>query len=246
MKLGKKTIIVIILSAVGVIGFLAIFGTTGDKTALAVGSIVMFMVGLILIATDDTFDTKIKDGDTEPSPNTPQKQPAHSTAEECSQSSPVSVDHSVSASTPQGNKKTYKFTGMEHRLDNLLSLSCENDDYKASKKEIIEFGMENQRIQEREFYPAKIDLIPEPDNPFDPNAIKVVVDEQHVGYIKRGSCAHLLKLLRENRVGKISGEIKGGRYKIVVEDEDDSGNSKYYIEKSEAPYSIHLKIEEKE
>lgn len=43
-------------------------------------------------------------------------------------------------------------------------------------------------------------MIEEPDNPEDPNAIKVVMDGEPIGYIKAGSCARVKKLIREERI----------------------------------------------
>ena len=138
--------------------------------------------------------------------------------------------------------KKYKVTGMSYRLENLLSLSLENEDYDLSKKLLIEKGYENERVYQYEFYPIKTELVPEPDNPHDPNAIKVIVDGVHVGYIKSGSCSHVHKLLKENRIEKIECRIGGGKYKYIGYDEDDD---KYYLEKDESPFFVHLSISEK-
>lgn len=152
------------------------------------------------------------------------------------------------------NVKTYKVTGMSHRMENLMALAEENDDYQLSKKALIKKAEEyadltggdpeDQRIWQYEFYPHKTELVPEPDNPVDPNAIKVVIDGQHVGYIKSGSCAHLLKVIREGRIGRIGCQIGGGKYKYIDEDYNEDGDSIYTLEKDELAYFVHLKIEE--
>lgn len=135
--------------------------------------------------------------------------------------------------------QTHKVTGVSHYLDNIMTLKTENFDYDLSKKELINEGYENERIYQFEFYPIKTELIPEPDNPHDPNAIKVVIDGVLVGYIKSGSCSRVHKLLRENRIKKIDAEIGGGKYKYIGYDEDDD---KYYIEKDDIPFFVHLNI----
>jgi hypothetical protein len=59
-------------------------------------------------------------------------------------------------------------------------------------------------------------LIPEPDNPHDGNAIKVLIDSQHVGYLSRGDAAvyltGLLALMNESENGLVAleGVIVGG------------------------------------
>lgn len=151
------------------------------------------------------------------------------------------------ATNKAGDKtvKTYKATGMAYRLDNLLRLGVKNEEYSKSKKELIEDGQIGESVWEFNFCPSNVELIPEPDNPHDPNAIKVVVDGAHVAYIKKGSCAHLLKVIKENRIEKIECEIAGGQYKYVVEEYNDDGKKTYLLEKDNAPHFVHLHITEK-
>lgn len=137
--------------------------------------------------------------------------------------------------------KTYKVTGMSHYIDNIMNLSSENIYYDLSKKQLIEEGYDNERVYQYDFYPKKTELVPEPDNPYDSNAVKVVVDGEHVGYIKSGSCSHILKLLKEDRIKKIDCTIAGGKYKYVGYDEDEDT---YYMDKDEAPFFVHLSISE--
>lgn len=142
--------------------------------------------------------------------------------------------------------KTYRVTGLEHYLDNILSLALENDDYTKTKRELIDELMTEERIWKYNFYPVKVDLVPEPENPYDPNAIKVIVDSLHVGYIKKGSCKHLLKVIAEGRLGDIDCTIGGGPYKYIYEDYDDNGNEKYEMEREELNFSVVLHIVEHE
>lgn len=137
--------------------------------------------------------------------------------------------------------KTYKVTGVSHYVENILSLKTENFDYDLSKKELIDEGYENERIYQYDFYPIKTELVPEPDNQYDPNAIKVIVDNTLVGYIKSGSCSHLLKMIKENRIEKIECKIAGGKYKYLGYDDYED---KYELEKSDAPFFVVLNITE--
>lgn len=155
---------------------------------------------------------------------------------------PVRVIRSASVIEAKSETKTYhKITGSSHYIDNILELASENLDYDLSKKELIDEGYENEKIYQYDFYPSKTELVPEPDNPHDPNAIKVIVDDLLVGYIKAGSCRHVLKLLRENRILKLDCSIRGGNYKYLGYDEDEE---KYYLEKGDSPYFVDLTITE--
>ena len=141
--------------------------------------------------------------------------------------------------------KTYRVTGMQHYMDNLMSLAIDNIDYNSSKRVLIDEGLIDERIWEKEFFPVKTEVIPEPNNPVDPKAIKVVVDGKHVGYIKSGSCAHLLKVIREGRIKKIDCEIAGGPYKRINEDYDEEKDKDVYtLEHGNSPYFVHLLITE--
>ena len=75
--------------------------------------------------------------------------------------------------------------------------------------------------------------------------IKVIVDGAHVGYVKAGSCAHLLKVIRESRIKKISCEMFGGPYKYIEEEYDyDRDKEVYTLDKGTVPYAVHLTIDE--
>lgn len=141
--------------------------------------------------------------------------------------------------------KTYRVTGVQHYADNLLKIAVPNSNYDMSKKEIIDFGLTDQYIWEHEFYPSKLELQPEPDNPHDPNAIKVLIDDMLVGYIKSGSCKHLLNIIEQGRFLGASCKIGGGRYKRVNEDYDyDRDKSTYSLDKDERDFSIVLTVKE--
>lgn len=144
-------------------------------------------------------------------------------------------------------KKTYQVAGISFREDAVLSLAMENSEYDLSKKEIVEAGSEGERIWKYDFDPVRVSLIPEPDNRQDANAIKVIVDGEHIGYIKSDSCSHVKKLLEEGRIVRIKCEMGGGPYKIVQEDyDDDKDKTVYTVEKDSTNYFAKLIITERE
>ena len=143
--------------------------------------------------------------------------------------------------------RTYHVAGTTFHEDAILSLSSENPDYEMSKRDLIDAGMTDEKIWEYEFDPSNVELIPEPENPHDPNAVKVIVDGEHVGYIKKGSCKHILKLIAEDRIFRIDCEIGGGNYKIVSEEYDDEKDKEVYtLERDKTNYFVTLTIREKE
>lgn len=141
--------------------------------------------------------------------------------------------------------KSYRVTGMQFYIDNIMKLAVENPDFDMGKKELIDSGLTEERIWKYEFYERTAFLEPEPDNPTDKNAIKVIVGGEHVGYIKSGSCAHLLKIIREGRIVNVSCEMGGGQYKYVSEEYDDEKDKEVYtLERNDCPFFVHLSITE--
>lgn len=134
--------------------------------------------------------------------------------------------------------ETFHVAGTSYREDAILSLAEENDDYNLSKKELIDDGMEDERIYKYHFPAMHSELVPEPDNPHDPNAIKVLVNGVHIGYVKAGSCSHVKNLLASGKVSSYGVDIVGGPYKRVYEDEDGD----YQIEKEDHNFGATLMI----
>ena len=157
--------------------------------------------------------------------------------------------HTVSDDKPMqsGVKSvTHKVTGIQYYMDNIMDLAVENSDYVMTKREIIDAAMVDERIWKYEFCAAKAELVPEPDNPHDPNAVKVMVDGLQVGYIKAGSCARVLKAINSGKIRGIGCTIGGGPYKVVHEDDDndDWENTKYLMEKDETNFFVRLTVYE--
>lgn len=168
---------------------------------------------------------------------------------------PLQVDTTVNPNAPTlpegATVKTYHTVGMNHRLESFLTLATENPDYKKSTKELIECYLTEERVWEYVFAgPYKAEVIPEPDNPYDPNAIKVTVNGVHVAYVKKGSCAHLLKVIQEGRIEDIRCAIGGGNYKHIYADDDgkwaDEYGDLYSVETGSKAYYLWLYITEKE
>ena len=134
--------------------------------------------------------------------------------------------------------ETFHVAGTSYREDAILSLAEENDDYNLSKKELIDDGMEDERIYKYYFPTMHSELVPEPDNPHDPNAIKVLVNGVHIGYVKAGSCSHVKNLLASGKVSSYGVDIEGGPFKRVYEDDDGD----YQIEKENHNFSATLMI----
>lgn len=135
--------------------------------------------------------------------------------------------------------ENFHITGVSHYLENIEELALENSDYDLTKKEIVDSFLYDEKIFKYDFFITDAKLVPEPENPYDPNAIKVLFNGVLVGYVKRGSCSHVKKLLASGKIKRIDGEITGGKYKLVYyDDESDS----YQTEHDEYSYRVTVSI----
>ena len=147
--------------------------------------------------------------------------------------------------------KRHQIVGLDYRKANVMKLAKENPIYKLDKAAILKQGLTNTDIHKYIFADGPTELVQEPDNPHDPNAIKVVVSGQHIGYIKAGSCAHLNKVINEGRVEKILCRIYGGPYKGAFQDYDEtldagfSGKPTYKMETGTEDIRAEIRVIEK-
>lgn len=161
---------------------------------------------------------------------------------------PAAASAAPKAKGPEGTPKKHRVAGTQYHQAELLSLGLTNDDYDKTKRELFEEELFDERIYEYWFDPDKVELIPEPDNPNDPNAIKVVVDDVHIGYIKAGSCTHVRNVMEAGNISAITCDIYGGKYKILeLENEDDDRDpriSDYTLTKESDDFGATITIYE--
>ena len=142
---------------------------------------------------------------------------------------------------PHAEFERHKLAGTSYHMDAIMALAQENPDYDLTKREIIDDGLTDERIYQYTFTDGPVELVDDPDNEYDPNAIKVLVAGQHIGYIKRGSTGRVHNLQRAGRVLGVTAEIYGGKYKVVICDDDD-GAEHYDLIKDETGYGAAIEI----
>ena len=153
------------------------------------------------------------------------------------------INTSPAEKAPLYKTENHHVAGTSYRQKEIESLGEENLIYEYSKRELIDEGYEDEKVYYYDFNPYTVELIEEPDNKFDPNAIKVVIDGVHVGYIKKGSCAHVKNLLKSGRIVKIDAEIHGGQYKLLYSEYDEEkGKEVYEVETGESNYYVTIEI----
>lgn len=134
------------------------------------------------------------------------------------------------------NRHTILVAGFDHHQKQLRELlTDENFHYTLKKKELVDdFGYtEDDQIYqyERESYPLHIQA--EPDNPYDPQAVKVFADDTFIGYVPKGRFGDLIHLSGIPGV-KATVEVFGGKYKYAEYNEE----ADFYGEMDAKYYSI--------
>ena len=143
---------------------------------------------------------------------------------------------------PEPPKPTYKtldfkVAGISYReKDVIKNLMFENDDFNLSKTEIIENGMTDERIFKYEADIINVELIPEPTNEHDPNAVKVVVDNILIGYVPANKAKRVKKIVEDDRIISLACAIYGGPYQIVREEYDDEKDKEVYTMEKDSTY----------
>jgi hypothetical protein len=140
---------------------------------------------------------------------------------------------------------SHTVAGTNYRQKEILAMGRKAPAYDFDKRELLRRWPNGVTVYEYSFSPKQAELVPEPENPHDPKAIKVLVDGVHVGYIKAGSCAHLHRLIRENRIQKIEPKIIGGKYKEVFSYDANARHSEdFELQRGSSPFSVRLVITE--
>lgn len=142
------------------------------------------------------------------------------------------------------NKKVenHRIAGVSYRQDEIRSLGTINKEYQYTKPQLIKNGLIDKNVYEYTFNPVSVLLVLEPENKHDPNAIKVIIDNIHVGYIKKGSCSHVKKLINSDSISSISAKISGGRSKYVYCTDDAGSSDSYIMDKDETEFHVEITL----
>lgn len=76
----------------------------------------------------------------------------------------------------------------------------------------------NRKLYKYKYLECPAEIVREPGNPYDKNALAVIVDGESVGYIRRDDNLEVADLLKKHVVESIMVTINGGAYKYIDED----------------------------
>ena len=139
---------------------------------------------------------------------------------------------------PKGIIKTqrHKLENVEAHMKEIMELVEENEDYKLSKKALIEDGRENEKIYQY-VLSEKAKLLFEGVEP-----IQVFVGDVHIGDIKKGSTARVKKLIESGNIRDVETEVSGGKYKILKSYKRVGYSEEYELDKLEDAFCITIEI----
>lgn len=136
--------------------------------------------------------------------------------------------------------ETVKITGTQYYLEGIKSLMDENPDFSLSKKELVESYGPGDWVPQYVSAATHVELIPEPENEHDKNAVRCEINGVKVGYVKKGSCSHVKNLLKSpDFKGIVLEKFYYGKVKKIYDDDE----GKVYVETDslESPV-VHLSI----
>ena len=163
---------------------------------------------------------------------------------------PAAPSDPVPAPAPQKPKvdvRSYTVKGVFAHEDEIFhEMMIRNAEFDYTKSELVDCGAVDMNTYE--WIPRdgmEVELVPEPDNKYDPNAVKVVIGGHHIGYIPKEKCLEVLELLSSGRIERMSYDLIGGKYKRVDEDYDfEKDKSTYTMEegKRELGAAVYLTV----
>lgn len=141
----------------------------------------------------------------------------------------------VSAPAPASKVEKFNVAGLFYHMNEFMKLAEDNPYYSTKKEDLIEDFLEDEYVFKYDFLPALVELIPDPDNEHDPNAVAVYADKHLIGYIKAGNCSHVKRLLAAGNIQKIDLDVWGGPYVYLNADEN-------RLEKGERDYKVKVVV----
>ena len=131
-------------------------------------------------------------------------------------------------------KEDFYVVGTQYYADAIKRLTIKNPDWDLSLEQLIEQGKIAKPIYRYRYKNKPAELVPEPTNKHDKNAVKVVIAGEKVGYISADDNVHVLDLLYHREIKYVSSFFSGGEYKVAASGGD--------VQMLENHFSIKVRI----
>ncbi len=192
--------------------FLIAFGVMGLLTLLVDFTIIGLLSGIILIALGYNL---FKNKKSVPMHNN--RTTSYSPTSETKPSTGRSFSFNVVGISKKNDQGDNIQKLIREFVKDQIEFSGEDVYEGMSNKEILEDGVDVFEVDLGDY--GDIELIPEPDNPYDPNAIKVIHEDiGHIGYVPKESTQKVKSVLDKDY--EVEWKLVGGKKKYVDYDED--------------------------
>lgn len=108
--------------------------------------------------------------------------------------------------------------GESYFKDNIAALGSISHDYYWPTERLYEKYVEGDRVYKYNFAEMDAELVAEPDNPHDPNAIRVDVNGKTVGHIAKDNTQRIREVINSGAV--VKANVHGGPRKEISETDD--------------------------
>ncbi len=129
------------------------------------------------------------------------------------------------ASPETAKQEVFEVAGVTYYLKNLDKVAEMNPEWRKTRKALLNAGRGATKIYRYKKTIKPVELIEEPTNPHDKNAVMVQIDGVKVGYIYADQTTHVKEILRSKAIESLSATITGGEYKTVVAEDKMIKNS---------------------
>lgn len=104
----------------------------------------------------------------------------------------------------------YSVAGVSYRQDVFERVGDENPCYSLSKKQFIEENGFDNDVPKYYFDGCDVSIELDPENKYDPHAVKVLLNDQLVGYIPAEDSEHVSEIMNEELLVDMDAKIVGG------------------------------------
>lgn len=113
---------------------------------------------------------------------------------------------------PQRKRLLFNVAGLYYHEDALIEAATENKYYDMDDKDLVATGKKKVYA-----YYFRGDLVfeEEPTNRYDKNAVKIILNDRHIGYVPSEFAEKMKKLLANHSIIKVEYKISGGDYKEI-------------------------------
>lgn len=108
--------------------------------------------------------------------------------------------------------------GADNYKESYEKLMIKNPLYDASIDLIMRENRTEKPIPEGYFVQHPVKLVPEPKNEHDSNAIKIMIDNKHVGYVPAELCTEVKNIMKKYKPIGLKAWVTYGNYITVLKD----------------------------